>query len=80
MTDQPENDSVSTSAEPETGAGSETQPTSRFPELEALQDDVARRIRDNQKFLESFMDDEFVDDDPESAADDTAATDDFEEL
>ncbi len=77
MTDQPENDSISTSAESETDT---SRATSRFPELEALQDDVARRIRDNQKFLDSFMDDEFVDDDPESAADDPAAADDFEEL
>jgi len=85
MTDQPENDSVPTQAEAEESEiaeTGETGPTSRFPELEELQSDVARRIRDNQKFLDRFLDDEFIDDDPETT-DEAAAGDkpeDFEEL
>lgn len=32
-----------------------------FADLEALQQEVARRIRDNQSFLERFMDEDFDD-------------------
>lgn len=85
MTEQPTNDREPTQAEAEeseTAEKKETVPTSRFPELEELQSDVARRIRDNQKFLDRFMDDEFIDDDPETT-DETSPGDkpeDFEEL
>jgi hypothetical protein len=39
----------------------ETDQGSRFPELEELQREVERRIRDNRRFLERFMDENFVD-------------------
>lgn len=39
----------------------------RFPELAEVQREVELRIRDNQRFLERFMDDDFPEeeDDPE---------------
>jgi hypothetical protein len=80
MTDQPTDDRQPTPTK--TDETAETPPTSRFPELEELQNDVARRIRDNQKFLDRFMDDEFIDDDPETTDEDgdDDAPEDFEEL
>ncbi len=51
--------------------------TSRFPELDELQREIERRIRDNQRFLAGFMDDDFVAED-EGEDDDTEG--DFEEL
>lgn len=51
--------------------------TSRFPELDELQREVERRIRDNQRFLARFMDDDF---DAEEGEDGEAGEDDFEEL
>ena len=80
MTDQPLDDTQPPTTETETGATAETPPTSRFPELDELQNDVSRRIRDNQKFLDRFMDDEFTDDDPETTGDEDDAAEDFEEL
>ena len=81
MTDQPLDDTQPKSAEAETNETPETRPTSRFPELEELQNDVSRRIRDNQKFLDRFMDEEFIDDDPETTdKDDDDPAEDFEEL
>lgn len=80
MTDQPLDD-AQPSANNDNNETTEAPSTSRFPELDELQNDVSRRIRDNQKFLDRFMDDEFVDDDPEtSGADDDNADEDFEEL
>ena len=80
MTDQPLDDTQPT-PEAETVEITETPSTSRFPELDELQSDVSRRIRDNQKFLDRFMDDEFIDDDPETTGDDDDASDEnFEEL
>jgi len=35
----------------------------RFPELDELQQSVNRRLRDNQKFLQTFLDEEFDDED-----------------
>lgn len=32
---------------------------SRFSELDDLQKEIDKRIRDNQRFLEKFMDDDF---------------------
>jgi len=55
-----------------------TAPTSRFPELEVLQQDIERRIRDNRKFLEGFLDDDYVDED--EVEEDEDSPDDFEEL
>ena len=80
MTDQPLDNEQSTPEKSETDAATETPSNSRFPELEELQNDVSRRIRDNQKFLDRFMDDEFIDDDPETTEDDDGPAEDFEEL
>lgn len=81
MTDQPTDDRQPAAVKPETDNTPENPPTSRFPELEELQNDVARRIRDNQKFLDRFMDEEFIDDDPETTGEDEDdAPEDFEEL
>jgi len=55
-----------------------TAPASRFPELEVLQQDIERRIRDNRKFLEGFLDDDYVDEDEGEEEEDSP--DDFEEL
>lgn len=52
-------------------------PTSRFPEMDELQHEIARRIRDNQKFLDHFMDTDYVEVDDEDDADDEEY---FEEL
>lgn len=79
MTDQPLDDTQPEPTEVETDEAAETIPASRFPELEELQSDVSRRIRDNQKFLDRFMDEEFIDDDPETTGDEDDAED-FEEL
>jgi hypothetical protein len=57
----------------------ETPAAPHFPELELLQQEVARRIRDNQKFLEGFLDDDYIDDDPATVEDDETPED-FEEL
>ena len=48
---------------------------SRFSELDELQREIAQRIKDNQRFLEGFLSDDYEDED-ESGDDDT----DFEEL
>jgi hypothetical protein len=46
------------------GPDCEEQPGSgRFAELEELRRDIARRIRDNQRFLERFLEENFVDED-----------------
>ena len=52
------------------------EPASRFPELDELQREIARRIRDNQRFLEGFMSDDFE----EEESGDGPETEDFEEL
>ena len=44
----------------------------RFADLDQLQQEIARRIRDNQRFLERFLQDDFEED--------GAAEEDFEEL
>ncbi len=80
MTDQPLDDTQPTSTETVSEEATETPPTSRFPELDELQNDVSRRIRDNQKFLALFMDEEFIDDDPETTDDEDDSPEDFEEL
>lgn len=48
---------------------------SRFSELDELQQEIAQRIKDNQRFLEGFLADDY--DDDEGAEDDSP---DFEEL
>lgn len=57
---------------------SEEEPTapSRFPEMDALQSEIDRRIRDNQKFLDHFMDKDYVDEDDDEDDDEEI----FEEL
>jgi len=55
----------------------EDQTVSRFPELDELQQEVARRLKDNQKFLAHFLDEDFSEDLDEE---DEPSPDDFEEL
>ena len=50
---------------------------SRFPELDELQREIERRIRDNRRFLDGFMNDDFV---AEEESGDEPGDEDFEEL
>lgn len=54
----------------------ETADQPRFPEMDELQSDIARRIRDNQKFLDHFLDTDYIDEDDEDEDDEDL----FEEL
>ena len=45
----------------------------RFPELAELEETIRRRLRSNQRFLERFLDDEFVDDEMLEEDDNEAA-------
>ncbi len=63
---------ASETPEPETKKGK------LFPELEELQQEIDRRIRDNKRFLERFLDEDFIDDEETDAAEDEG--EDFEEL
>lgn len=49
----------------------------RFADLDQLQQEIARRIKDNQRFLERFMQEDFEEEETEE---DGAAEEDFEEL
>jgi hypothetical protein len=49
-----------------------------FPELEELQQEIDRRLRDNKRFLERFLDEDFADEDEADDAEDEG--EDFEEL
>lgn len=49
-----------------------------FPELEELQQEIDRRIRDNKRFLERFLDEDFNDDEEAEDAEDEG--EDLEEL
>jgi len=51
---------------PTTPPGSEE--AERYPELVELQREIDRRIRDNQKFLDHFLDEDFPDDEAEDKA------------
>jgi len=42
----------------------------RFPELAEIQREVELRIRDNQRFLDRFMDDDFPEGEEDSAEED----------
>jgi len=56
-----------------------TEPTllaARFPELAEIEREVAARIRDNQRFLERFMDEDFAEEEEPPGDEDG----DFEEL
>lgn len=62
--------------EPKAGE-SPTEAENRFADLDQLQQEIARRIKDNQRFLERFMQDDFEEEtDQEMAGDE----EDFEEL
>jgi len=59
---------VQNSVTASTGEDQEQQANSegtRFPELQELQEEIQRRIKNNQKFLQSFMDEDFNDDEEE---------------
>ena len=58
-------------------AGESPAPAPRFPEMDELQNEIARRIRDNQKFLDHFMDTDYVEEDDDDDEDDDEL---FEEL
>ena len=51
----------------------------RFPELAELEEQIQRRIKSNQRFLERFMDEDFEDEDFDGEEDETPPED-FEEL
>ncbi|PNU19317.1 hypothetical protein C2E25_12975 [Geothermobacter hydrogeniphilus] len=40
--------------------------TERYPELAELQREIDRRIRDNQKFLDHFLDEDFPDEEDDA--------------
>lgn len=76
---------MSEEQKPETGndtsppANETAEPTplaDRFPELAEIEREVAARIRDNQRFLARFMDEDFAEEGEEPGEDDG----DFEEL
>ena len=47
---------------PQSEGGASTPLADRFPELAEIEREVAARIRDNQRFLERFMDEDFAED------------------
>lgn len=54
------------------------QPVSeKFRELAELEDEIRRRLRSNQRFLEKFLDEDFIDDE---TTEDDGETEDDEEL
>lgn len=53
---------------------------SRYPDLDVLQQEINRRLRDNQKFLDHFLDDDFMDELDQEEQESPADPDDFEEL
>jgi hypothetical protein len=65
---------------PESEAGSDQLSIAdeRFPELAELEDEIQRRIKTNQRFLERFMDEDFEDEDFGEEEDETPPED-FEE-
>jgi len=52
---------------------------SRYPDLDQLQQDVSKRLRDNQRFLDHFLDDDFMDELDEEEEEEIDPED-FEEL
>lgn len=61
----------------------EQEETSRYPELDELQKEVARRIRDNQRFLERLESDTFereLEEEEENSGGDDGDDEIFEEL
>jgi len=63
---------------PEEAPAAEEKKEKLFPELEELQLEIDRRIRDNKRFLERFLDDDFDAEEDEQDAEDEG--EDFEEL
>jgi|GEM_PF-1894851 hypothetical protein len=61
----------------EEAQASDAATTSRFPELDELQREIERRIRDNRRFLDGFMNDDFI---AEEESGDEPEDEDFEEL
>ena len=57
----------------------EPQEVSRYPELDEIQRAVERQIRDNQRFLERILDDDFPEGEDEGDGRDEGEED-FEEL
>ena len=53
-------------------------PPERFPELAELEEEIRRRLRSNQRFLDKFLDEEYVDD--EAGGDEEDGTTGEEEL
>ena len=62
----------------ENGAATEEKKGTLFPELEELQQEIERRLRDNKRFLERFLDEDFTDEEEAEGAEDEG--EDFEEL
>jgi len=61
----------------------EQEETSRYPELDELQKEVARRIRDNQRFLDRLESDTFereLEEEEENNGEDDGDDEIFEEL
>ena len=58
-------------------ADEESAPTSKFPEMDELQSEIDRRIRDNQKFLDHFLDQDYIEEEDDDEEDDGEI---FEEL
>jgi len=52
----------------------ENEESERYPELAELQREIDRRIRDNQKFLDHFLDEDF----PEEEVEEDNGPDDME--
>lgn len=60
---------------PETPAAEAPARPERFPELAELEEEIRRRLRSNQRFLEKFLDEEYVDDEGgDDEEDDEAGT------
>jgi len=51
----------------------------RFADLDLLQEEVARRLADNQKFLSNFLDEDYEEEE-DGAVDGDGDDEDFEEL
>ena len=67
----------STEPDVDPSAAEQDQPGNRYPELDELQQEVAKRLRDNQKFLDHFLDEDFAEETDEESE---PPAEDFEEL
>lgn len=57
-------------SDPEEKGPAPVETPSRFAELDELQREVAQRIRDNARFLERFLDEDYPDEDDDAAGED----------